>query len=47
MSKKLTVGDFTVESGNKVVGTQRIEVAGHQVETPLFLIAGAEPGLGW
>ncbi len=44
MFEKLTVGDFTAEPGDKVVGTQKIEVAGHQVEIPLFLIAGAEPG---
>lgn len=44
MSEKLTVGDFAAEPGNKVVGVQKIEVAGHQVEIPLFLIAGAEAG---
>ena len=44
MSETLTVGDFAAEPGNKVVGAQKIEVAGHQVEIPLFLIAGTEPG---
>jgi predicted deacylase len=44
MSETLTVGEFTAEPGSKVVGTQTFEAAGHQVEIPLFLIAGKEPG---
>lgn len=44
MSERLTVGDFSAEPGSKVVGTQTINIAGHQTEIPLFLVAGTEPG---
>jgi len=44
MSEKLTVGDFAATPGTKVTGVQQIEIAGQQVEIPLFLIAGTEEG---
>jgi predicted deacylase len=44
VSEKLTVGDFTAKPGTKVTGVQEIEIAGQQLEIPLFLIAGTEEG---
>jgi predicted deacylase len=44
MSDILTVGDFSVTPGSKTVGVQELNIAGHSVEVPLFLVNGAHAG---
>lgn len=44
MTENLRIGDFVAAPGSKTVGVQRVEVAGQQVEVPLFMINGTEDG---
>jgi predicted deacylase len=44
MAQNLKVGDFAAAPGSKVFGLQNLELAGHQVETPVFVINGTHAG---
>ncbi len=44
MATELRVGNFSAPTGEKVTGVQEVQVDGHTVPVPLFLIHGAKPG---
>ena len=44
MAQNLEVGDFSAAPGSKVFGLQNLDLAGHQVETPVFVINGTHAG---
>lgn len=43
-NKNLKIGDLTAVPGSKVVGRQKVEVAGHLIKVPVFLINGSADG---
>lgn len=44
MATELKVGNFSAAKGKKVTGVQNLEIAGKEVQVPLFLINGTEAG---
>ncbi len=44
MASVLKVGDYSAAKGTKTSGIQELQVAGHTVQVPLFLVHGAQPG---
>lgn len=44
MTARLQVGDFAPKPGEKATGVQELNIAGHSVPVPLFLIHGRRPG---
>jgi predicted deacylase len=44
MSDYLKVGDLVAAPGSKAAGLQEVELAGHRVEMPLFIVNGAGAG---
>ncbi|GAB4404665.1 MAG: M14 family metallopeptidase [Anaerolineales bacterium] len=44
MSTTLKVGQFSAAQGKKTAGVQEVQVAGHVVQVPLFLVHGAKAG---
>jgi predicted deacylase len=44
MTGEFQVGDWVAAPGSKTEGVQQVEVAGHAVDIPVFVIHGARPG---
>lgn len=44
MTPVLKVGDYSAAKGTKTSGIQELQIAGHTVQVPLFLVHGAQPG---
>jgi len=44
MNENLKVGGFSASHGQKVVGLQKIDLAGQQVEMPVFVVNGTQAG---